>query len=132
MQKPKTILLCSKATKFVCLLLLLLPSSVSWSQRQVKFPDTLDIGQYLILVEEFDKGGEWMEKENIFKNLNGIGLVYFKCLISYTSYPLLTKQWRNTTHRSGGDMVVSDQPRENEEEEKAPQGIRVRFSDIVA
>lgn len=130
MQKTKTILLCLKAAKLVCLLLLLLHSSVTWSQT--KFPDTLEIGEYLILVEEYDKGGEWVPRQNIFKNLNGIGLVYFKCSITYSSYPLLTKQWKNTKPRSGGNMVASDLPKEKKEEEKALQGVRVRFSNIVA
>ncbi|HEX6431853.1 MAG TPA: hypothetical protein VF008_29380, partial [Niastella sp.] len=103
------------------------------SQRQVKFPDTLDIGEYMILVEEYDKGGEWVDREKIFKNLNGIGLVFFKCPITYSkSYPLFTKHLKNTTSRSGGDMVADDQANENEKEVKAPQGIRVRFSNVVA
>lgn len=61
---------------------------------RIKYPDTLDIGEYLIVVEAYDKGGEWVNAEKAYKHLNGIGRVKFKCPATYTVWPGL---WKNAT-----------------------------------
>ena len=43
------------------------------------FPDTLVMGQFTIVVEEYDKGGNWEEASKTYQHLNGIGRIQFTC-----------------------------------------------------
>ena len=43
------------------------------------FPDTLIMGQFIIITEEYDKGGNWDEASKTYQHLNGIGRVQFSC-----------------------------------------------------
>lgn len=79
---------------------------------QVRYPDTLDIGDYLIVVESYDKGGEWVNEEKVYKHLNGIGRVKFKCPATYTIWPGL---WKNAVIKPVKYTVVSNMAsKENE------------------
>lgn len=77
-----------------------------------KYPDTLDIGEYLVVVEAYDKGGEWVNAEMSYKKLNGIGRVKFKCPTTYTVWPGL---WKNAVLKPVRYTVVSNMAtKENE------------------
>jgi len=43
------------------------------------FPDTLLMGAFTLVVEEYDKGGEWHGLTKTFTKLNGIGRIKFRC-----------------------------------------------------
>ncbi len=70
-----------------------------------KYPDTLDIGEYLIVVESYDKGGEWNNNNKTYGKLNGIGRVKFKCPATYTIWPGL---WKNAVIKPVKYTVVSN------------------------
>lgn len=79
---------------------------------QVRYPDTLDIGDYLIVVESYDKGGEWVNAESAYKHLNGIGRVKFKCPATYTIWPGI---WKNAVIKPVKYKVVTEMTaKENE------------------
>jgi hypothetical protein len=110
MQKTKTILLCLKATKLVCLLLLIFRSTIINAQvkEPLKFPDTLVINEYIIVVESYDKGGVWDDRAKIFKNLNGIGWIKFPCGITGPEWPLLSKNSRLKPDRVTGSQAIRE------------------------
>lgn len=79
---------------------------------QVRYPDTLNIGAYSIVVEEYDKGGEWDKISGAFIHLDGIGRVKFNCPPVFTVWPGL---WKNAVMKPVKLMVVDRLfPRENE------------------
>src|SRR3984893_19270448 len=43
------------------------------------FPDTLMMGAFRIIVEEYDKGGSWDAISKTYQKLNGIGRIQFNC-----------------------------------------------------
>ncbi len=52
-----------------------------------KYPDTLSIGAYTLVVEAYDKGGEWNNVAKTYTNLNGIGRIKFNCPSIYSILP---------------------------------------------
>lgn len=70
-----------------------------------RYPDTLDIGEYLIVVESYDKGGEWNNAAKTYSKLNGIGRVKFKCPTTYTVWPGL---WKNAVLKPVKYTVVGN------------------------
>jgi hypothetical protein len=134
MQKTKTILLCLKATKLVCLLLLIFRSTIINAQvkEPLKFPDTLVINEYIIVVESYDKGGVWDDRAKIFKNLNGIGWIKFPCGITGPEWPLLSKNSRLKPDRVTGSQAIPEKETTDNKNKRPYEGICVRFSDVVA
>ncbi len=43
------------------------------------YPDTIRIGAFTIIVEEYDKGGQWDPASKTYQHLNGIGRIQFTC-----------------------------------------------------
>ncbi|HWR34126.1 MAG TPA: hypothetical protein VN451_11385, partial [Chitinophagaceae bacterium] len=79
---------------------------------QIRYPDTLNIGAYSIVVESYDKGGEWDKISGAYINLNGIGWVKFNCPPVFTVWPGI---WKNAVMKSVKLKVVDKLfPRENE------------------
>ncbi len=56
-----------------------------------KYPDSLVIGAYTIVVEQYDKGGEWSNLTKTYTKLNGIGRIKFNCPLTFTVWPGLWK-----------------------------------------
>lgn len=56
-----------------------------------KYPDTLNIGAYSIVVEAYDKGGKWNQQTKTYTELNGIGRIKFNCPQTFTVWPGLWK-----------------------------------------
>ena len=54
-------------------------------------PDSIQMGDYTIVVEAYDRGGEWNEKTLIHNHLNGTGRIKFSCPVTYTIIPGLWK-----------------------------------------
>lgn len=52
-----------------------------------RFPDTLVIGAYSIVVEAYDKGGGWDENIKAYNHLNGIGRIRFNCPGIFSVWP---------------------------------------------
>jgi hypothetical protein len=71
----------------------------------LKYPDTLDMGDYAVVVETYDKGGQWLNIEKKYTGLNGIGRVKFKCPTTYTVWPGL---WKNAVLKPVKYTVVSN------------------------
>lgn len=44
-----------------------------------RYPDTLTIGTYSIVVEDYDKGGNWNERARNYTGLSGTGRITFNC-----------------------------------------------------
>lgn len=79
---------------------------------QIRYPDTLKIGAYSIVVESYDKGGEWSQISNSYIHLNGIGRVKFNCPSVFTVSPGI---WKNAVMKPVKLTVVDKLfPRENE------------------
>ncbi|MBL0337009.1 MAG: hypothetical protein IPP73_17275 [Chitinophagaceae bacterium] len=135
-----------------------------------RFPDTLIIGAYTIVVESYDKGGEWNQMSNSFMHLNGIGRVKFNCPPIYTIWPGIWKDAilkpvkftvvdkvqnkdKEISTKDAADLGLTNQPGSEVEvmmphvneraidmtrflgdvkgiRPKAPEGIRVRFTDL--
>jgi len=79
---------------------------------QVRFPDTLEIGAYSIVVEEYDKGGVWNNSSKLYEHLNGIGRIKFNCLPVYSIWPGI---WKNAVMKPV-KMRVVDKPIAGENE----------------
>ena len=139
-----------------------------------RYPDTLNIGSYSIVVEAYDKGGTWNELSKSYLHLNGIGRIKFNCPPLFTIFPGI---WKTAVMKTVKFRVVENQDvKENEISTKdaadlglttqpgsevelvmphfndraipmsrylgdlkgikiptpAPEGIRVRFTDITA
>ena len=58
----------------------------------IKYPDTLDLGAYSIVVEEYDRGGSWNKITRVYTHINGIGRVKFKCAPIFIIWPGI---WQN-------------------------------------
>lgn len=72
---------------------------------QVKYPDTLDIGAYYIVVEAYDKGGVWNNNTKTYNQLNGIGRIKFNCPQSFNVWPGL---WKNAVMKPVKLKVVDN------------------------
>lgn len=97
----------------------------------LKYPDTLDIGEYLIVVEDYDKGGEWVNAEKAWKKLNGIGRVKFKCPSTYTIWPGL---WKNAVLKPVKYTVVGNLTTKDNEitaRDAASLGLKVQPGEEV-
>ncbi len=135
-----------------------------------RYPDTLVIGSYNIVVEEYDKGGEWNEAAKSYNHLNGIGRIRFNCPVTFSVMPGI---WKDAVMKPVKFKVVDNFfTRDNEisvkdatslglntqpgsevelmmphykdkaidvsryitdmKSPKAPEGIRVRFTDLSA
>jgi hypothetical protein len=71
----------------------------------LKYPDTLKIGSYFIVVEEYDKGGEWNNTAKTYTKLNGIGRIRFNCPSIFTIWPGI---WANAVLKPMKYKVVEN------------------------
>jgi hypothetical protein len=134
MQKPKTVLPGLQGLPLICFLLLLLPSTVINAQIKDNFPDTLVIHEYIIVVETYDKGGVWDDRAKVFKNLNGIGWIKFRCGQTFPEWPLLSKNTgiQPVSGRITGSQSIPEHDITDNNNKRPFEGICVRFSDVVA
>lgn len=72
---------------------------------QIKYPDTLDIGAYYIVVEAYDKGGTWSNNSKTYSQLNGIGRIKFNCPPVYSVWPGI---WKNAEMKPVKLKVVNN------------------------
>lgn len=72
---------------------------------QTRYPDTLDIGAYSIVVEAYDKGGAWNNFTKAYDHLNGIGRVKFNCPPVYSIWPGI---WKNAVMKPVKLRVVDN------------------------
>ncbi len=70
-----------------------------------RFPDTLIMGSYLIVVENYDKGGEWSEVSKAWLHLNGTGRLKFTCLSKISILPPI---WKNAVLKPVSLKVVDN------------------------
>jgi len=70
-----------------------------------QYPDTLQIGSYNIIIEAYDKGGDWNESTKTYTHLNGKGYIKFSCPYSYWNHP---DRWKGAVIKPVSYKVVSN------------------------
>jgi hypothetical protein len=98
---------------------------------QTRFPDTLVIGAYTIVVESYDKGGEWNEASKSYIKLNGIGRIKFNCPLTFTVLPGI---WKDALLKPIQYKVVdniADKENEISARDAASLGLTAKVGDKV-
>ncbi len=97
----------------------------------IKYPDTLVIGAYSIVVEEYDKGGEWNQLSKAYDHLSGFGRIRFNCPLTFTVWPGL---WKEAVMKPVSYRVVDNiNTRGNEisSRDAAALGLTTKPGDVV-
>ena len=96
-----------------------------------RYPDTLVMGAYSIIVEEYDKGGEWNKVTKSYNHLNGIGRIKFNCPLTFTVWPGI---WKDAVIKPVFFKVVdnvSDKETEINARDATALGITAKTGDEV-
>ncbi|MDZ4795594.1 MAG: hypothetical protein SGI83_15045 [Bacteroidota bacterium] len=78
---------------------------------QTRFPDTLTIGAYSIVVEAYDKGGTWDNNLKRYNSLDGTGYIKFNCPTSFVIWPGI---WKGAILKPISYKVVNIKTKEDE------------------
>lgn len=100
---------------------------------QLRYPDTLQIAAYTIIVEAYDKGGEWNSNSGAYNHLNGTGRVKFNCPGTFIRWPGLWKdaEIKPVTYRVVGNLNILRKDNEITAREATEMGFNARPGDDV-